>query len=89
MLKVLFWQDIFMKDLFTDKWFLNNFFDSNDKKRKMIIIMYLKIVKNDNTMKLALFSTLESNSLTNKNVAQITKTIKWTKKLKLLEGLIQ
>ena len=42
----------------------------------MIIIMYLKIVKNDNTMKLALYSTLESNSLTNKNVTQITKTIK-------------
>ena len=42
----------------------------------MIIIMYLKIVKNNNTMKLALFSTLESNILINKNVTQITKRIK-------------
>ena len=78
-----------MRDLFTDKWLSNNLSFSNVKKRKVIIILYLKIIQNNGTMKLALFSTVESNILTNKNVTQMAKKIKWTKKLKLLQSLIQ
>ena len=78
-----------MRDLFTDKWLSNNLSFSNVKKRKVIIILYLKIIQNNGTMKLALFSTVESNILTNKNVIQMAKKIKWTKKLKLLQSLIQ
>ena len=55
----------------------------------VIIILYLKIVQNNDTMKLALFSTVENNTLTNKNVIQLVKRTKWTKKLKLSQGLIQ
>ena len=40
-------------------------------------------------MKLILFSTIESNILTNKNVMQMAKRIKWTKKPKVSLGLIQ
>ena len=40
-------------------------------------------------MKLALFITIESYILTNKNVIQMAKRIKLTKKLKLSQGLIQ
>ena len=36
-----------------------------------------------------LFSTVENNILTNKNVMQMVKRIKWTKKLKSSQGLIQ
>ena len=54
-----------------------------------IIILYLKIVQNNDTVKLALFSTVESNILTNKNVTQMVKRIKWTKKLKLSQAFIQ
>ena len=65
-----------MKDLFTDRGFLNNLSCSNVKKRKVIMILYLKIVQNNDTMKLVLFSTIESNILTNKNVIQMAKRIK-------------
>ena len=41
-----------------------------------IIILYLKIVQNNDTVKLALFSTVERNILTNKNVTQMVKRIK-------------
>ena len=61
-----------MRDLFTDKWFSNNFSCSKVKK-KVIITLYLKIVQNNETMKLMLFSTIESNTLTNKNVIQMVK----------------
>ena len=64
-----------MKGLFTDKGFSNNLSRSNVRKRKVIIILYLKIVQNNDTMKLALFSTVESNILTDKNVIQIAKRI--------------
>ena len=56
--------------------FSNNFSCSHFKKRKVIIILYLKIVRNNDTMKLALFSTIESYILTNKNVIQMAKRIK-------------
>ena len=46
---------------------------SNVKKGKK---MFLKIVQNNDTMKLGLFSTVESHILTNKNVTQMTKRIK-------------
>ena len=46
------------------------------KKRKVIMNLYLKIVQNNDKMKLALFSTVESNILTNKNVTQMAKRIK-------------
>ena len=72
-----------MRDLFADKWLSNNLSCSNVKKRKVIII------QNNDTMKLTLFSTVDSNILTNKNVMQMVKRIKWTKKLKLSQGLIQ
>ena len=62
-----------MKGLFTDKGFSNNLSCSNVRRRKIIIILYLKIVQNNDTMKLALFSTAESNILTGKNVIQIAK----------------
>ena len=65
-----------MKDLFTDKWFSNNLSYSNVKKRKVVIILYLKIVQNNDTMKLTLSSTVASNILTNKNVMQMAKRIK-------------
>ena len=78
-----------MTGLFTDKWFSNNLSCSNIRKRKVIIILYLnvrkrkviiilylKIVQNNDTMKLVLFSTAESNILTDKNVIQIAKRIK-------------
>ena len=55
-----------MKDLFTDKGFSINLSCSNVIIRKVIIILYLKIVQNNDTMKLALLSTVESNILTNK-----------------------
>ena len=58
-----------MKDLFTDKWFLNNLSYSNVKKRKVVIILYLKIVQNND-------SSVGSNILTNKNVIQMAKRIK-------------
>ena len=58
-------------------------------KRKVIIILYLEIVQNNDTMKLALFSTTVNNILTKKNVTQMAKRIKWNKKLKLSQGLIQ
>ena len=40
------------------------------------MILYLKIVPNNDTMKLVLLSTIESNILTNKNVTQMAKRIK-------------
>ena len=40
------------------------------------MIMYLKIVQNNDTMKLALFSTIENNTLTNKNVIRMAKRMK-------------
>ena len=45
-------------------------------KRKVIIILYLEIVQNNDTMKLALFSTAVNNILTKKNVTQMAKRIK-------------
>ena len=78
-----------MKVLFTDKGLLNNLPCSNVRKRKVIIILYLKIVQNNDTKKLVLFSIVESNILTDKNVIQFAKRIKSTKKLKLSQGLIQ
>ena len=65
-----------MKGLFIDKGFSNNLSCSNIRKRKVIIILYFKIVQNNNAMELALFSTTESNILTDKNVIQIAKRIK-------------
>ena len=65
-----------MKGLFADKGFSNNLSCSNVRKRKVIIILYLKIVQNNDTKKVALFSTVESNILTDKNVMQIAKRIK-------------
>ena len=65
-----------MKGLFTDKGFSNIPLCSNVRKRKVIIILYLKIVQNNYTMKLALFSIIESNILTDENVIQIAKRIK-------------
>ena len=47
------------------------------------------MIQNNDTVKLALFSTVESNVLTNKIVIQIAKRIKSTKKLKLLQGCVQ
>ena len=58
-------------------------------KRKVIIILHLEIVQNNDTMKLALFSTAVNNILTKKNVTQMAKRIKWNKKLKLSQVLIQ
>ena len=47
------------------------------KKRVEMIILYLKIVKKNNTMKLVLLSTVESNiSLTNTNVIQMAERMK-------------
>ena len=43
------------------------------QKRKVILILYLKIGPNNDTMKLMLFSTVESNILTNENVIQMAK----------------
>ena len=56
-----------------------------------LCIRGLKVVQNNDTVKLALFSTVGSNILTNKNVMEIAKRIKLTKKrkLKLSQGLIQ
>ena len=62
-----------MKGLLTGKGFSNNLSCSNVRKRKVIIILYLKIVQNNDTMKLALFSTVESNILTDKNVIKLQK----------------
>ena len=45
------------------------------KKRKVATILYLKIVQNNDTTKLGLFSTVESNILTNKYVIQMIKRI--------------
>ena len=45
------------------------------KKRKVATILYLKIVQNNDTTKLGLFSTAESNILTNKYVIQMIKRI--------------
>ena len=58
-----------MEDLFTDKWFLN-VSCSNVKKRKVIVIVYLKMLQNNDTImiQLALFSTVENNILTKKDV---------------------
>ena len=78
-----------MEYLFTEKWFSINLSCSNAKNRKVIIILHLKIVRNNDTMKLTLFTTVESNILTNKNVTQMAKKIEWTKKLQLSQGLIQ
>ena len=77
-----------MKDLFTDKWFSNNLSCSNVKKRKLVIILHLTIVQNNDTLKWVLFSSIESNILTDKNGIQMAKKIKWTKKLKLSQRLI-
>ena len=57
---------------------LSNLLCSNVKKRRIeMIILYLKIVKKNNTMKLVLLSTVESNiSLTNKNVIQMAERMK-------------
>ena len=45
---------------------------------------------NDNDiMKLALFSFIENNILTSKDVLQMVKIVKWFKKLKLSQGLTQ
>ena len=55
-----------MKDLSTDKQFSNNLSYSNFQERKVIIILYFKIVQINDTMKLVLFSTIESNILTDK-----------------------
>ena len=88
--KVLFWQEIFMKGLFTDEWFLKNLSSSNVKKKKSNnYCVYRKTIQNNDTVKLALFSTKESNIITNKNVIRMEKGIKWTKKPKLSQGLIQ
>ena len=62
-----------MRDLFTNKWLSNNLSCSEVKKRKVIITLYLKIVQNNDTIKLTLFSTVESNILTNKNFIQMEK----------------
>ena len=66
---------------------MNNLSCSNVKKGKVIIMLYLTIVQNNNTVKLALFNTVESNILTDKNM-QMATIIKWLKKLKLSQGLI-
>ena len=55
-----------MKDFSTDKQFSNNLSYSNFQERKVIIILYFKIVQINDTMKLVLFSTIESNILTDK-----------------------
>ena len=57
---------------------LSNLLSSNVKKKRIeMIILYLKIVKKNNTMKLVLLSTVESNiSLTNKNVIQMAERMK-------------
>ena len=57
---------------------LSNLLCSNVKKRRIeMIILYLKIVNKNNTMKLVLLSTVESNiSLTNKNVIQMAERMK-------------
>ena len=57
---------------------LSNLLCSNVKKKRVeMIILYLKIVKKNNTMKLVLLSTVESNiSLTNKNVIQMAERMK-------------
>ena len=57
---------------------LSNLLCSNVKKRRIeMIILYLKIVKKNNAMKLVLLSTVESNiSLTNKNVIQMAERMK-------------
>ena len=39
------------------------------------MILYLKIVPNNDTMKLVLLSTIESNILTNKYIIQMIKRI--------------
>ena len=70
-----------MKDLFTDKWISNNLSCSKVEKRKVIVTLSFKTAQNNDTMKLTLFSTVETNILTNKNVIQMAKKIKWTKKL--------
>ena len=62
-----------MRDLFTDKLLSNNLSCSKVTKKKVIITLYLKIVRNNDTMKLTLFSIVESNILTNKNVIQMVK----------------
>ena len=72
-----------MEYLFTEKWFSINLSCSNAKNRKVKIILHLKIVQNNDTMKLTFFTTVESNILTNKNVTQMAKRIEWTKKLQL------
>ena len=45
------------------------------EKKKVIIILYQKIVQNNNITKFALFSTVKKNILTNKDVIQIVKSI--------------
>ena len=40
------------------------------------MVLYLKIVQNNDTMKLALFSTTENSILTFKDVIQMIKSIK-------------
>ena len=65
-----------MRDLFTDKRLSNDLSCSKVKKRKVIITLYLKIVQNNDTVKLTLFSTVESDILTNKNVIQMTKKLR-------------
>ena len=65
-----------MRDLFTDKWLSNNLSCSKVKKRKVIITLYLKIVQNNDTMKLTIFSAVENNILTIKNAIQMAKKMK-------------
>ena len=78
-----------MRDLFTDKWLSNNLSCSKVQKRKVIITLYLKIVQNNDTMKLTIFSAVGNNILTIKNAIQMAEKMKWTRKLKLSQGLIQ
>ena len=40
-------------------------------------------------MNLALYNTVESKVFTNKTITEMTKTIKWIKKLKLSQGFIR
>ena len=49
----------------------------------------LKVEQNNDTVKLALFSTVGGYILNNKNVIRMAKRIKLTKKLKLSQGLVQ
>lgn len=47
------------------------------------------MVQSNDTITLELFSTVESKIVTDKNITEMAKTIKWIKKLKLSQELIK